>query len=74
MIRLLTGSSDAYVASPQDCADAATACDQASQQPLSPFVPARRVITPGFSQTGRDRLAVHGRPYWSYGDRVRAFA
>ena len=51
-----------------------TTCNQAFQQPLSPFVPARRVITPGFSQTGRDCLAAHSPPYWSYGDRVRAFA
>ena len=49
-------------------------CNQASQQPLSPFVLARRGITPGFSQTGRDCLAAHSRPYWSYGDCVRAFA
>ena len=73
-IRLLTGSSDAYVASRLNRADAVTTCDDASQQPLSPFVPARRVITPSFSQTGRDCLAAHSRPYWSYGDCVRAFA
>ena len=60
-MRLLTGSSAAHAAS----------------EPLSPFVPAHRVITP--AQTGRDCLAAHGATHCPVSKtrrdrRVRAFA